>query len=153
MTALAEYDVEAITVGGYTSGFKAEAPGLVAVVVRLADFERAKEAMAEIRQQQARSIGRTWTWRRRPKHQQSQTNGRRNPKRRVSRHFWWTLELLGIAICLVVWLFTRQLTPPLVYAIVALALIGILPGAGPLGGSPAVMPRYNRRLFRRACFL
>ena len=48
VTALAEYDVEALTVGGYTSGFKAEAPGNVAVVVKLADFDRAKQALTEI---------------------------------------------------------------------------------------------------------
>ena len=51
VTALAEYDVKAMAVGGYTSGFKAEAPGGVAVVVKHADIERAKQALAEIRQQ------------------------------------------------------------------------------------------------------
>ena len=52
VTALAEYDVEALTVGGYTSGFKAEAPGNVAVVVKLADFDRAKQALTKIQAEQ-----------------------------------------------------------------------------------------------------
>ena len=47
-------------------------------------------------------------------------------------HFWWTLELLGMAICLVIWLFTRQLTPPLMYAFAALALIGVFLALAPL---------------------
>ena len=52
VTALAEYGVEAFAAGGYTSGFKAEAPGNVAVLVKHADLDRAKQALAEIRQQQ-----------------------------------------------------------------------------------------------------
>jgi hypothetical protein len=50
LTALAEYDIEASTVGGFTSGFKAEAPGSVQVLVRRADLDRANRALAEILQ-------------------------------------------------------------------------------------------------------
>ena len=52
VTALAEYGVEAFAAGGYTSGFKAEAPGTVAVLVKQADLDRATQALAEIRQRQ-----------------------------------------------------------------------------------------------------
>jgi hypothetical protein len=51
-SALAEYGIEAFAVGGYTAGFKAEAPGTVAVMVRHADFDRAKQALKKIEQEQ-----------------------------------------------------------------------------------------------------
>jgi hypothetical protein len=47
--ALAEDDVKAFAVGGYTSGFKAEAPGAIDVMVRHVDIDRANRALAEIR--------------------------------------------------------------------------------------------------------
>jgi hypothetical protein len=52
VTALAAYDIEASTVGGFTAGFKAEAPGGVQVVVRRADLDRAQSALTEIRKSQ-----------------------------------------------------------------------------------------------------
>jgi hypothetical protein len=48
VTALAEYGIEASTTGGFTAGFKAEAPGSVQILVRRADLERAKQTLAEI---------------------------------------------------------------------------------------------------------
>jgi hypothetical protein len=50
VTALAACNIEAFTVGGFTSGFKAEAPGNVQILVRNSDLERAKAALAEIQQ-------------------------------------------------------------------------------------------------------
>jgi hypothetical protein len=50
ITALAAYDIEAFTVGGFTSGFKAEAPGNVQILVRRSDLDRAQAALAEIQQ-------------------------------------------------------------------------------------------------------
>jgi len=47
--ALAEHGIRARAVGGYTSGFRAEAPGDVKVVVGRADMARAEEVLAEIR--------------------------------------------------------------------------------------------------------
>jgi len=52
VTALAEYDIEAFATGGFTSGFKAEAPGNVQIVVRQSDLERAVLALARIREEQ-----------------------------------------------------------------------------------------------------
>jgi hypothetical protein len=49
VTALADYDVEASTVGGFTSGYKAEAPGSVQILVRRSDLDRARLALADIR--------------------------------------------------------------------------------------------------------
>jgi hypothetical protein len=49
VSALAEYDIQASVTGGFTSGFKAEAPGGVQIVVRQSDLDRAKAALAEIR--------------------------------------------------------------------------------------------------------
>ncbi len=54
VTALAEHGIEASATGGYTSGFKAEAPGDVKVLVRHADFDRARRALAEIREEQGK---------------------------------------------------------------------------------------------------
>jgi len=50
VTALAEYGIEAHAVGGYTAGFRAEAPGDVKVSVKHADLDRARQALAEIRE-------------------------------------------------------------------------------------------------------
>jgi nitrogen regulatory protein PII-like uncharacterized protein len=49
VNALAEHGVDAFATGGYTSGFKAEAPGDVQVVVKNADMERAQQALTQIR--------------------------------------------------------------------------------------------------------
>ena len=54
VTALAEYDIEASVTGGFTSGLKAEAPGDVQILVRCSDLDRAKLALAEIRQDQGK---------------------------------------------------------------------------------------------------
>jgi hypothetical protein len=54
VTALTSYDIEAMTVGGFTSGFKAEAPGLVQILVRSSDLDRAKQALAEIQQDEGK---------------------------------------------------------------------------------------------------
>jgi hypothetical protein len=49
VTTLQALGVEALVMGGYTAGFRAEAPGDVRVVVRSRDLERARKALAEIR--------------------------------------------------------------------------------------------------------
>ena len=49
--ALAEHGIRARAVGGYTSGFRAEAPGDVKVVVGRADRARAEEVLAEIQRE------------------------------------------------------------------------------------------------------
>jgi hypothetical protein len=48
VTALADYGIKAMTTGGVTAGFKAEAPGSVQILVRHADLEPAQKALAEI---------------------------------------------------------------------------------------------------------
>ena len=54
VNVLAEHGIQAMAVGGYTSGFKAEAPGVVKVVVKRGELALARETMAEIdRQTQA----------------------------------------------------------------------------------------------------
>jgi hypothetical protein len=53
-TALAEYGIEASVTGGFTSGFKAEAPGSVQILVRRSDLDRAKLSVAEIRKDQGK---------------------------------------------------------------------------------------------------
>ena len=42
VSRLKEHDIKAIAVGGFVSGFQAESPGYVDVVVAQSDFERAK---------------------------------------------------------------------------------------------------------------
>ena len=51
VTALAEHDIEAFTTGGFTAGFRAEAPGDIQVIVKQIDLDRARQAMAEIRKE------------------------------------------------------------------------------------------------------
>jgi hypothetical protein len=46
--ALSQHGIRAHTVGGYTSGFRAEAPGMVKVMVGHGDLDRARELLAEI---------------------------------------------------------------------------------------------------------
>lgn len=53
VTALADYGIVAHAAGGYVAGFRAEAPGDVAIYVRQADRDVARQALAEIRQDQA----------------------------------------------------------------------------------------------------
>ena len=57
VTALAAYDIEAFTVGGFTSGFKAEAPGNVQILVRRSDLDRAKRPWPKFSKTKAMSIG------------------------------------------------------------------------------------------------
>jgi hypothetical protein len=53
VAALAERGVQASATGGYTAGFRAEAPGQVNVVVRCADLDHARVTLAEIEKDQA----------------------------------------------------------------------------------------------------
>lgn len=50
VTALRARGIEATTTGGYTSGFRAEAPGQVNVIVRQADLVKARAALDQIKQ-------------------------------------------------------------------------------------------------------
>ncbi len=50
VTALQASGIEASTTGGYTAGFRTEAPGYVNVIVKREDLSRAKELLAEIEQ-------------------------------------------------------------------------------------------------------
>jgi hypothetical protein len=127
VTALAEYGVQALTVGGYISGFQAAAPGDVAIVVKLADFDRAKQALAEIRQQQSDIDWSKVDVMETPEEPllakqtaQGAPNGRLNASR-----LWWIVELLGIVVCFNIWLITRELTPLLIYTVAAFALAGL----------------------------
>lgn len=49
--ALGDVGIEGHALGGYTAGFRAEAPGLVQIVVRQADLERAKATLDSLRNQ------------------------------------------------------------------------------------------------------
>ena len=48
VAALEDRGVQAQATGGFTSGFRAEAPGDVRVLVRECDFERARKALHDI---------------------------------------------------------------------------------------------------------
>ncbi len=52
VNTLADQGIWAMAVGGSTSGFKAEAPGDVTVVVRAPDLAQAKQVLDEIRRDQ-----------------------------------------------------------------------------------------------------
>jgi len=49
-TLLAGHHIKSTTTGGFTSDFRAEAPGKVQVVVRQADLQRAQQVLEEARQ-------------------------------------------------------------------------------------------------------
>lgn len=53
VTALGAHSIQASTTGGYTAGFRAEAPGNVNVIVRRQDLERAQRILAEIEEDQS----------------------------------------------------------------------------------------------------
>lgn len=53
VSALAAHDVDATTAGEYTSGFRAEAPGDVKILVRRCDLERARRVLHELAPQQS----------------------------------------------------------------------------------------------------
>lgn len=48
VSALAAHDLDATTSGEYTSGFRAEAPGLVEVLVRRCDLSKAREVLSQL---------------------------------------------------------------------------------------------------------
>ncbi len=48
VTALGAYGIYAQTTGGFTAGFRAEAPGVVRIWVRQQDLEQARAALGEI---------------------------------------------------------------------------------------------------------
>ncbi len=50
--ALTARSIVASTTGGYTAGFRAEAPGYVNVIVKYEDLDRARHALADIEQDQ-----------------------------------------------------------------------------------------------------
>ncbi len=45
--------IRAFAAGGYTAGFRAEAPGDVKILVKQADLDRARKALAEIQDRRA----------------------------------------------------------------------------------------------------
>jgi hypothetical protein len=51
VTALAARGISASTTGGFTAGFRAEAPGYIQVIVKEADLDQARQALAEIRKE------------------------------------------------------------------------------------------------------
>lgn len=51
VNALADRGIHAFALGGNTAGFRAEAPGLVDVVVKRVDAAQARKALAEIEEE------------------------------------------------------------------------------------------------------
>ncbi len=52
VAALEGRGIKATATGGYTAGFRAEAPGEVSVIVRDEDLSRAKQVLAQILEEQ-----------------------------------------------------------------------------------------------------
>ncbi len=52
VAAMEEIGVRAVASGGYTSGFKAEAPGEVKILVKHSDAKRAQQALQKIRERE-----------------------------------------------------------------------------------------------------
>lgn len=51
VNVLADEGIRAVCVGGFTAGFRAEAPGYVAVKTLEADAERARQILSELKQE------------------------------------------------------------------------------------------------------
>jgi hypothetical protein len=49
VSTLAGEEIDATSAGDFTAGFRAEAPGMVSVLVRHSDLERARGVLAEIK--------------------------------------------------------------------------------------------------------
>ena len=106
---------------------KAAAPGNVAIVVKDADFDRAKRALTEIREQSQQI---DWSKVDVMEAAEAATIAAEPASTSAKWHisayrFWWIVELLGITTCFVTWLFTRNLTHLLVYSATAFALLGL----------------------------
>jgi hypothetical protein len=123
--ALADYGVKALPLGGYISGFKAEVPGNVAVVVKREDFDRAQEALAEIRRQQGEIDWSKVDVMESADEPAAAEEGSRRWSPLFPVRLCLLLELLGVAICFVIGFFMRELTPELIYAVTAIVLTGI----------------------------
>jgi hypothetical protein len=122
--ALVEHGIEALTVGGHTSGFKAEAPGSVAVVVKQADFDRARNALSEVRQQQGAIDWSKVEVTEKAETPQTAQNGD-TLWSLLTIHIWWMLEFMGIGLCVIHWWYTDHVSHGLAYAFMALALAGL----------------------------
>jgi hypothetical protein len=131
VNVLTEYGIEAITVGGYTSGFKAEAPGSVAVVVKQADFDRARHALTEVRQQQGKIDWSKVDVTEKAETPQTAQNGD-TLLSLITIHIWWMLEFMGIGLCVIQWWYTGAVSHELVYVLMALALAGLFLALFPL---------------------
>jgi hypothetical protein len=49
VNALADRGIQATVTGSYTSGFRAEAPGWISIVVRRMDLDLARQTLAELK--------------------------------------------------------------------------------------------------------
>lgn len=126
ITALAEYDTEAIAVGGYMSDFKVGIPANVAVVVKRRDLDRAKRALTEIR------AGRTEIdWSKADVGEDSESQ-RPTDEMPSDASNWalnlvrlcWILFLLDVAVSFFIWLFTRDVGL-LIRVVVGISIIGL----------------------------
>ncbi|MEN6405112.1 MAG: DUF2007 domain-containing protein [Thermoguttaceae bacterium] len=141
VNALADHGIRAMAVGGYIAGFRAEAPSSVAVIVSLSDFDRAKQALVEIQREQAEFDWSQVDVMQRAELPASAEQTAAALRWRVVQHnrFWWSLELIGIALCLTLWAFTRELTPLLVYTVTGLTLVGLFLSLAPFA-APSRQP-------------
>lgn len=48
VAALSEHGIEAVSTGGYTAGFRAEAPGDIKILVKQVELQRALEVLATV---------------------------------------------------------------------------------------------------------
>ncbi|MBU4273221.1 MAG: DUF2007 domain-containing protein [Planctomycetes bacterium] len=119
--------IRAFAAGGYTSGFKAEAPGDVKILVKQADLDRARKALAENQEHESVVDWSNVDVTKQEEEQQPANKGAGADGNQcvVMNYSWLILELLGITICLIIWLFTRDLAP-LTYAVTAVVFIGLV---------------------------
>lgn len=130
--ALSSCSISARTTGAFTSQFKAEAPGQVAVIVPVAELEKARRALARIRREQSDLA---W-WQ--PEaatfegdfpetcaEAQDSDSGDEESRLMLVDRPWWIVEILGVVICLFVWLISGEVSY-LAYAIVAVVFVGLV---------------------------
>ncbi len=107
---LADHGIEATQVGGFTSGFKAEAPGWCSVVVKRGDLERAKQALREAPHewspdevQEAEVV----TAEEEPSANGEPAAAKANAT--LLDHLWWLIVVVGLSFVVTGYLFTDSL--------------------------------------------
>jgi hypothetical protein len=121
---LADHGIEATQVGGFTSVFKAEAPGWCSVVVKHNDLERAKAALKEAQHEwsleevdEAEVVAADEAA---PAEEPLDEDANAT----LLEHLWWLIAVVGLSFAVTGYLFTRSI-PLLNYSLPIILLLAL----------------------------